>query len=63
MDRKPAPRSERRRLTPRRSDRATADGRRQRQAGDRRRAVAEAFVAMRAETLSLVIDGATPRAT
>jgi cyclic pyranopterin phosphate synthase len=61
MDRKPAPRAERRRLThvdrtgrPRMVDvsgkPATA-----------RRAVAEAFVACSAETLSLVIDGATPK--
>ena len=61
MDRKPAPRSERRRLThidrsgrPRMVDvgakPATA-----------RRAVAEAFVACSAETLSLVIDGATTK--
>ena len=61
MDRKPAPRAERRRLThvdrsgrPRMVDvsgkPATA-----------RRAVAEAFVACSAETLSLVIDGVTPK--
>jgi cyclic pyranopterin phosphate synthase len=61
MDRKPAPRAERRRLThvdrtgrPRMVD---VSGKPQ----TARRAVAEAFVACSAETLSLVIDGATPK--
>jgi cyclic pyranopterin phosphate synthase len=61
MDRKPAPRAERRRLThvdrtgrPRMVD---VSGK----PPTARRAVAEAFVACSAETLSLVIDGATPK--
>lgn len=61
MEPKPAPRAERRRLThvdrsgrPRMVD-VTA------KPATERRAVAEAFVAMGAETLSLVIDGATPK--
>ena len=61
MDRKPAPRSERRRLThvdrtgrPRMVDVSAKPA-------TARRAVAEAFVALSAETLSLVIDGATPK--
>ncbi|MEA2537797.1 MAG: cyclic pyranopterin monophosphate synthase [Chloroflexota bacterium] len=61
MDRKPAPRAERRRLThvdrtgrPRMVDVSAKPA-------TARRAVAEAFVACSAETLSLVIDGATPK--
>jgi cyclic pyranopterin phosphate synthase len=61
MDRKPAPRSERRRLThvdrtgrPRMVDVSAKPP-------TARRAVAEAFVACSAETLSLVIDGANPK--
>jgi cyclic pyranopterin phosphate synthase len=61
MDRKPAPRSERRRLThvdrtgrPRMVDVSA-------KSPTARRAVAEAFVACSPETLSLVIDGANPK--
>ena len=61
MDRKPAPRAERRRLThvdrtgrPRMVDVSAKPP-------TARRAVAEAFVACSAETLSLVIDGATTK--
>jgi cyclic pyranopterin phosphate synthase len=61
MEPKPAPRAERRRLShvdrtgrPRMVD-VTA------KPATERRAVAEAFVAMSPETLSLVIDGATPK--
>ncbi len=61
MDRKPAPRSERRRLThvdrtgrPRMVDVSAKPP-------TARRAVAEAFVACSAETLSLVVDGATTK--
>jgi cyclic pyranopterin phosphate synthase len=61
MDRKPAPRSERRRLThvdrtgrPRMVDVSAKPP-------TARRAIAEAFVACSAETLSLIIDGASPK--
>jgi cyclic pyranopterin phosphate synthase len=61
MDRKQAPRSERRRLThvdrtgrPRMVDVSAKPA-------TARRAVAEAFVACSAETLSLIIDGANPK--
>ncbi len=61
MDRKPAPRSERRRLThvdrtgrPRMVDVSAKPP-------TARRAVAEAFVACSPETLSLIIDGANPK--
>jgi cyclic pyranopterin monophosphate synthase len=61
MDRKPAPRAERRRLThvdrtgrPRMVDVSAKPP-------TARRAVAEAFVACSAETLSLIVDGATPK--
>ena len=61
MEPKPAPRAERRRLThvdrsgrPRMVD---VSGK----PATERRAVAEAFVAMSPETLSLVIDGSTPK--
>ena len=61
MDRRPAPRAERRRLThvdrtgrPRMVDVSAKPT-------TARRAVAEAFVACSAETLSLVIDGATTK--
>jgi cyclic pyranopterin phosphate synthase len=61
MDRKPAPRAERRRLThvdrtgrPRMVDVSTKPS-------TARRAAAEAFVACSAETLSLIVDGATPK--
>src|SRR5512141_3107289 len=61
MDAKPAPRAERRRLThvdrtgrPRMVDVGAKPM-------TERRAIAEAFVAMSPETLSLVIDGATPK--
>ncbi len=61
MDRKPAPRSERRRLThvdrtgrPRMVDVSAKPP-------TARRAIAEAFVACSPETLSLVIDGANPK--
>jgi len=61
MEPKPAPRAERRRLThvdrsgrPRMVDVGSKPA-------TERRAVAEAFVAMSAETLSLVIDGSTPK--
>ena len=61
MDPKPAPRAERRRLThvdrsgrPRMVDVTSKPI-------TERRAVAEAFVAMSPETLSLVIDGSTPK--
>jgi cyclic pyranopterin phosphate synthase len=61
MEPKPAPRAERRRLT-----HVDRSGRpRMVDVGAKpvteRRAVAEAFVAMSAETLSLVIDGSTPK--
>jgi cyclic pyranopterin phosphate synthase len=61
MDRKPAPRAERRRLThvdrtgrPRMVDVSAKPP-------TARRAVAEAFVACSAETLSLIVDGAIPK--
>ena len=61
MDRKPAPRAERRRLThvdrtgrPRMVDVSEKPP-------TARRAVAEAFVACAPETLSLIVDGATPK--
>jgi cyclic pyranopterin phosphate synthase len=61
MDRKPAPRTERRRLThvdrsgrPRMVDVSAKPP-------TARRAVAEAFVACSAETLSLIVDGATTK--
>ena len=61
MDRKPAPRAERRRLThvdrsgrPRMVDVSAKPP-------TARRAVAEAFVACSAETLSLIVDGATTK--
>jgi cyclic pyranopterin monophosphate synthase len=61
MDRKPAPRSERRRLThvdrtgrPRMVDVSAKPP-------TARRAIAEAFVACSPETLSLIIDGANPK--
>jgi cyclic pyranopterin phosphate synthase len=61
MDHRPAPRAERRRLTHvDRSGRPRMVDVSEKPAAARR-AVAEAFVAMAPETLTLVIDGATPK--
>ncbi len=57
----PTARKDRRRLTHVDRRGRPADGGRQRQAADARRAVAEARVLLAQETLSLVIDGAGPK--